>query len=123
MSTDFQVGDLLVSHNEAPYSLTTKGAIVLVVEVAKRMENGITVLLLERVIPGHYYSWQDLLENHQKERWSEEEGHFRQKRFWVNSRYFTKTTDPRVRRSFEVLLFSNPTASNPQGKALPKRLF
>ena len=123
MSTDFQVGDLLVSHNQAPYSLTTKGAIVLVVEVRKGVENGIAVLLLERVIPGHYYSWQDLLENHQKERWSEEEGHFRQKRFWVNSQYFTKTTDPRVRRTIEVLLFSNPTASNPQGKALPKRLF
>lgn len=123
MSTDFQVGDLLVSYDQTPYALTTKGAIVLVVEVRKGVENGITVLLLERVIPGHYYSWQDLLENYQKERWPKEEGHFRQKCFWVNGRYFTKTTDPRIRRSFEVLLFSNPTASNPQGKALPKRLF
>lgn len=123
MSTDFQVGDLLVSHDQAPYTLTTKGAIVLVVEVRKGVENGITVLLLERVIPGHYYSWQDLLENYQKERWPEEEGHFRQKCFWVNGRYFTKTTNPRIRRSLEMLLFSNPTVSNPQGKALPKRLF
>lgn len=122
MSTNFQVGDLLVSHNEAPYTLTTKGAIVLVLDT-QRGRNDIRVLLLERVIPGHYHSWQDLLENHQKERWLKKEERFYQKRFWVNSRYFTKTTDPRIRRSFEVLLFSNPTASNPQGKALPKRLF
>lgn len=121
MSTNFQVGDLLVSHNEAPYALTTKGAIVLVVET-QRGRDDIAVLLLSRVTPGHYYSWRDLLENHQEEKRIRAEDDFYQRRFWVQSQYFNKATDPKMRRALETALFPVSTTYNYPKKVLPKRL-